>query len=61
MICEKRLNSLSKGFQTPYYSCNRVVNIVGGKGENGGYQHFLPFPQCFQKASSTGSLKPGIV
>ena len=22
-----------------------------GKGENGGYQHFLLFPQCFQKAS----------
>ena len=29
-----------------------VENIVG-KGENAGYQHFL-FPQCFQKASSTG-------
>ena len=33
-----------------------VENIVG-KGENAGYQHFLPFPQCFQKASYTGSLK----
>ena len=21
-----------------------------GKGENAGYQHFLLFPQCFQKA-----------
>ena len=29
----------------------RVENIVG-KGENAGYQHFLLFPQCFQKASS---------
>ena len=28
----------------------RVENIVG-KGENDGYQHFLLFPQCFQKAS----------
>ena len=28
----------------------RVENIVG-KGENAGYQHFLLFPQCFQKAS----------
>ena len=28
---------------------DRVKNIVG-KGENAGYQHFLPFPQCFQKA-----------
>ena len=24
-------------------------NIVG-KEENAGYQHFRPFPQCFQKA-----------
>ena len=38
---------------------NRVENIVG-KGENAGYQHFLLFPQCFQKPSS-GSLKVGIV
>ena len=28
---------------------DRVENIVG-KGENAGYQHFLIFPQCFQKA-----------
>ena len=33
-----------------------VENIVG-KGENAGYQHFLLFPQWFQKASSFGSLK----
>ena len=26
----------------------RVENVVG-KGENAGYQHFLLFPQCFQK------------
>ena len=26
-----------------------IENIVGKK-ENAGYQHFLPFPQCFQKA-----------
>ena len=38
----------------------RVENIVG-KGENAGYQHFLLFPQCFQKDSYTGSLKVGIV
>ena len=29
---------------------DRVENIVG-KGENVGYQHFLLFPQFFQKAS----------
>ena len=38
----------------------RVENIVG-KGENAGYQHFLLFPQCFQKPSHLGSLKVGIV
>ena len=37
----------------------RVENIVG-KGENAGYQHFLLFPQCFRKASLSGSLKVGI-
>ena len=26
----------------------RIENIVG-KGVNAGYQHFLLFPQCFQK------------
>ena len=33
-----------------------VENIVG-KGENAGYQHFLFFSQCFQKASFSGLLK----
>ena len=32
---------------------DRQENIVG-IGENAGYQHFLLFPQCFQKASSVG-------
>ena len=31
----------------------RVENIVR-KGENTGFQHFLFFPQCFQKASYSG-------
>ena len=34
----------------------RAENIVE-KGENAGYQHFLLSPQCFQKATSLGSLK----
>ena len=38
----------------------RLENTVG-KRENAGYQHFLLFPQCFQKASIPGSLKVGIV
>ena len=32
----------------------RLENIVG-KEENASYQHFLLFPQCFQKPSSPGS------
>ena len=32
---------------------NRVENFVG-KGENAGYQHFLLFPQCFQKSRLFG-------
>ena len=39
---------------------DRVENIVG-KGENAGYQHFLLFPQCFQKSSLSESLKFRIV
>ena len=35
-------------------------NIMG-KGENAGYQHFLLFPQCFQKALLSASLKVGFV
>ena len=35
-----------------------VENIVE-KGKNAGFQHFLLFPQCFQKASSSGSSKVG--
>ena len=37
-----------------------VENIVG-IGENAGYQHFLLFPQCFQKGSFSGLVKVGIV
>ena len=39
---------------------DRVENIVG-KGENAGYQHFLLFPQCYEKASFTGTSKGVIV
>ena len=40
---------MTKNFQSVL---GRVENIVG-KGENAGYQHFLLFPQCFQKAPFT--------
>ena len=39
---------------------DRVENIVG-RGENAGFQHFLLFPQCFQKAFYSESLEIGIV
>ena len=35
-----------------------IENIVG-KGENAGYEHFLLFLQCFQKAFYSGSLMCG--
>ena len=34
-----------------------VVENIVGKGENAGSQHFLLFPQCFQKAPHTVSLE----
>ena len=37
---------------------DRVENILG-IGENAGYQHFLLFPQCFQKASCFKVVKSG--
>ena len=38
------------------FNMGKVENIVEN-GENAGYQHFLLFPQCFQKVSFSGSLK----
>ena len=42
------------------YVLDKVETIVG-KRENAGYQHFLLFPQCFQKPSCPWSLKVRIV
>ena len=39
---------------------DRVENIVE-KGENAGYQHFLLFPKCFEKASFLDTSKGVIV
>ena len=38
------------------FGLEQIENIVGN-GENAGYQHFLHFPQCFQKAYFSGLLK----
>ena len=37
------------------------IENIAGKGGNAGYQHFLLFLQCIQKAVSSGLLKVGIV
>ena len=51
-----------KAFADDNKNVTRKENFYGmGKGENVGYQHFLLFPHCFQKASFTGSLKVMIV
>ena len=42
------------------FDFDRIENNVG-KGENAGYQHFLHFPQCFQRAFNFRSLKVEIV
>ena len=34
-----------------------VEKEIVGKGENAGYQHFLLFPQCFQKSFLLGVVK----
>ena len=47
---------MTKVNQKLKFVLERVENMVG-KGENAGYQHFLLFLQCFQKASVTGSLE----
>ena len=39
----------------------RKVDNIEEKGENAGYQHFLLFPQCFQKAPLSRLLEVGIV
>ena len=46
MIADDKINVTKK----LKFALGRVENIVR-KGENVGYQHFLLFPQCFQKAT----------
>ena len=51
----------SKVAQMAKFVPDRAENDVGKGDKNVGYQHFLLFPLCFQKASFTGSLQPEIV
>ena len=41
------------------FALGRLENIMG-KEENAGYQHFLLFPQCFQRASYSRLLNSGL-
>ena len=47
---EALANEKSDVIRMMRFVSERMESIVG-KGENAGYQHFLLFPQCFQKAS----------
>ena len=42
------------------FGLGRVENIVG-KGENAGNQHFLLFPQCFEKGLVLRVIKSQVV
>ena len=41
--------------------CSGKIENNVAKGENAGFQHFLLFLKCFQKASLPGLLKVGLV
>ena len=53
----RRQNKCDTKIESYFWKGRKLV----GKGENAGYQHFLLFPQYFQKTSFTGWLKVGIV
>ena len=59
-LADDKLTMIKKKKKKMKFLFGRAENIVG-KGENAGYQHFLLFLQCFQKASFPESLKVGIV
>ena len=64
MLAKSKLKAFAddrlKGIHMAKFVLDKIENIVA-KEENAGYQHFLLFPQCFQKAFSSGSLKVGIM
>ena len=49
------MNSSPNVNQNLKIAIQRVEHIVG-KGENAGNQHFLLFPQCFQKVATLAVL-----
>ena len=62
VLDETKLKAFANDKQTKknnIFVFDRVENIVG-QGENAGNQHFLLFPQCFQKPCFQGTSK-GVV
>ena len=47
------VDSKMKLSKTMIFVSDRVENIAG-KGDNAGHQHFLLFPQCFQRLFTQG-------
>ena len=56
-ICRRKNNMQRRNGKFFFEWVEKIV----GNGENAGYQQFLLFPQCFQKAAFSGSLKVWIV
>ena len=44
-------------FKTVFFFFLEIVENIGGKAENSGYQHFLLFPQYFQETFFTRVIK----
>ena len=55
-ICRRQIKVL----KMMAFVCDRVETFWE-KEKNAGCQHFLVFPQCFQRAFYSGSLRVGIV
>ena len=53
-MMEIKLSSSMSTFNKPEKSS---FGSIMGEGENAGYQHFLFFPQCFQKVSRVCVVK----
>ena len=52
--------SMAKWWEKKVPKFESVENVLG-KEENAGYQHFLLFPKCFQRPSTSRSYKRWIV
>ena len=58
-FADDKLN-VTQNVKVVFHRIEHFLNVVG-KEENAGYQHFLLFPQCFQKAFPSSATKVVIV